>query len=322
MAVYTDISEDELFAFIGHYDIGSIISCTGIAEGVENTNYLLLVQQNNQPTPYILTIFEKRTNIADLPWFLGLMNHVANQHLPVPRPITAKNGEMQHPLAGKMATLVSFLSGISCRRITPQHMSALGNMLGKFHLATHSWAERPNPFGQQSWHDLYETIAPLAHQKLPELATLIEDSLEYLHKNWPTSLPKGVLHGDLFPDNVFFQDHQISGVIDLYFAASDFFAYELAICMNAWCFENDGLLNATKARYFMQHYHQIRPLSAEEIEALPLLAQGAALRFLLTRLQDWLKPPAGLVRLKDPQEYARKLRFHQQIRHVGEYGIW
>ena len=319
MAVYTQVADDELAAFLGAYDIGALVSYKGIAEGVENSNYFLQTDRGS----FILTLYEKRVDPADLPFFLGLMDHLAAQGIVCPTPIHARDGNALRTLAGRPAAIVSFLQGVSPRRVDIRHCAPLGRALAEMHLAAAAFgAERPNALDLAGWRPLFDRCGPRAHEVQNGLAGEIELELEFLEENWPSGLPTGVIHADLFPDNVFFLDDRVSGVIDFYFACNDFFAYDLAICINAWCFEKDGSFNVTKARHILNAYRSVRPFSAAELAAIPVLLRGGALRFLLTRLHDWLYHPEGaLVTPHNPLEYHRKLRFHQGVTRPGELGL-
>ena len=319
MAVYTEIGDDELRAFITLYDIGEVLSCKGIAEGVENSNFLIATERGT----FILTLYEKRVAPADLPFFIALLDHLAHQGVACPTPVRGRDGEALRELCGRPAAIVTFLNGMWPRRIDTAHCAALGGALARLHRAGASFAmTRPNDLGLAGWRRLYAASAGRAGELQGGLADELGAELAALEAAWPRHLPTGVIHADLFPDNVFFRDHELSGLIDFYFACTDFLAYDLAICLNAWCFEPDGSFNVTKARQLVGHYRAERPLSTEELGALPLLARGGAMRFLLTRLYDWLNQPAGaLVRPKDPIEYLRKLRFHRGIADPGAYGI-
>ncbi|MBV9859058.1 MAG: homoserine kinase [Alphaproteobacteria bacterium] len=319
MAVYTEIGDDELRAFIAGYDIGEVLSCKGIAEGVENSNFLLTTARGN----FILTLYEKRVAPQDLPFFIGLMEHLAREGVACPTPVRARDGEALQTLCGRPAAIVTFLAGMWPRRIQPFHCAELGRALAGLHRAGASFAmTRPNDLSIAGWRPLFEACAARAGEVLPGLADELASELDALEKSWPGALPSGVIHADLFPDNVFFRDRRLSGLIDFYFACTDYLAYDIAVCLNAWCFEPDLSFNVTKARLLVGAYRESRPLAAEELAALPLLAQGSAIRFLLTRLYDWLNQPAGaLVRPKDPLEYLRKLRFHRSVSGPGGYGI-
>ena len=319
MAVYTEVDDDSLEAFIAEYDIGEAIACKGIAEGVENSNYLL---QTDRGT-YILTLYEKRVAKGDLPFFLGLMEHLARAGIPCPTPIHGKDGKVIRELAKRPAAIISFLKGMWPRRIHPEHCGPVGEYLAKLHLAGASFEmTRPNALSLDGWKHLYQSCDRRADTVKKGLDEDIARELEHAAMNWPRDLPGGVIHADLFPDNVFFMHDKLSGIIDFYFACNDFFAYDLAICLNAWCFEPDNSFNATKARRLVGGYTKARKLDPAEIAALPLLARGSALRFLLTRLYDWLNQPKGaLVKPKDPIEYWKKLRFHRSVKSAAAYGL-
>lgn len=319
MAVYTEVSSDELLDFVAAYDIGAVVSFKGIAEGVENSNFLL---QTDRST-YILTIYEKRVAAADLPFFLGLMDHLAARGIACPTPIHGRDGDALRKLTGKPAAIVSFLEGVWIRRPTPDHCSQLGAALAKMHLAGEGFRmRRRNALSVAGWRPLFDGCAARADTLEPGLRDDLGRELDLLERSWPDALPAGVIHADLFPDNVFFLAGRLSGLIDFYFACNDFFAYDIAVCMNAWCFESDGTFNITKARVLLSAYRRVRPISNGELAALPLLARGAALRFLLTRLYDWLHQVDGaLVRPKDPLEYWRKLLFHRSVAGPEAYGL-
>jgi homoserine kinase type II len=319
MAVYTEVSDEELEAFVAQYDIGTVLSCKGIAEGVENSNYLL---QTDRST-YILTLYEKRVARDDLPFFLGLMDHLASRDFPSPTPIHGNDGLALRDLCDRPAAIVSFLSGMWPRRITTSHCRALGRAAARLHIAAMDFSiARSNNLSLSGWEELVSATASGADGIAAGLGKTVSDEFRYLSKAWPDNLPSGVIHADLFPDNVFFLHDELSGIIDFYFACNDFLIYEIAVCLNAWCFETDGSFNITKARNLIQGYAKERPFSVEEVEALPILARGAALRFLLTRLYDWLNHPEGaLVKRKDPIEYLHKLSFHQSVAGPAEYGL-
>lgn len=319
MAVYTEVSEDQLEPFLADYDIGDMMALKGIAEGVENTNYLLHTTKGY----FFLTLYEKRVASGDLPFFLGLMEHLAARGINCPQPVKNKHGQALGELAGRPAAIVTFLEGISVRRPSNMHCSGLGGALAKLHLAGDGFTlKRKNALGPNGWIKLADQCLPRADEVAPHLADLIEEEVAHLGARWPKKLPAGVIHADLFPDNVFFLGNNLSGLIDFYFACNDLFAYDIAICLNAWCFEIDGSFNVTKGKALLSAYNAVRPLANEEVEALPLLARGAALRFLLTRTVDWLNVPAGaLVRPKDPKEYLKKLQFHRRIERAQDYGL-
>jgi homoserine kinase type II len=319
MAVYTDVGEDELAAFLADYDLGVVMALKGIAEGVENTNYFL----HTTAGYYFLTLYEKRTAPEDLPFFIGLMEHLASRGIICPQPVKNRAGHALGELAGRPAAIVTFLEGISVHRPNVGHCASVGRAVAELHLAGRDFKlHRKNALNLAGWKKLADSAAPRADEVAPGLAATIAEEIEYLSRAWPTDLPRGVIHADLFPDNVFFLGDKLSGLIDFYFACNDLLAYDLAICLNAWCFEADGSYNVTKGKALLSGYVAVRALSAEELLALPLLARGAATRFLLTRLVDWLDVPAGaLVRPKDPLEYLKKLRFHRKIDHARDYGL-
>jgi homoserine kinase type II len=319
MAVYTDVSDEELEAFIGSYAIGALTSFKGIAEGVENSNYLVHTESGR----YILTLYEKRVKRDDLPYFLALMEHLAARGLTCPLPVHDREGRTLKELAGRPAALITFLDGLWVRRPGLDHCAGLGEALGRFHLAGKDFPmRRANSLSLPGWQALFAAIGSGADQVTPGLASEIEKELRHLEQHWPADLPQGVIHADLFPDNVFFLGDKLSGLIDFYFACNDMLAYDLAVCLNAWCFETDGSFNVTKARALLQAYESVRPLTKAELDRLPTLARGAALRFLLTRTYDLLNTDANaLVKTKDPNEYLRKLRFHQRVTSTREYGL-
>jgi len=317
MAVYTEVSDDALTAFLTAYDIGEAVAFRGIAEGVENSNYMLRTTTGD----FILTLYEKRVDPADLPWFLGLMAHLATQGVTCPQPVHGRDGSALRMLADRHAAITTFLPGVWPRRPQLSHCGPLGAALGGLHAAGASYPPvRPNALGPTGWAPLLARSLSRADEVAPDLGAELSAVLERLLAAWPRDLPVGQIHADLFPDNVFFLDGRISGLIDFYFAATDILAYDLAICLNAWCFEPDGAFNVTRGRALISAYQAVRPLSDAEAAALPILAEGAALRFLLTRLYDWLyRPPGALVTPKDPMEYLKKLRFHRHATGLSAY---
>lgn len=319
MAVYTEVPDEELEEFLAAYDIGSLLSYKGIAEGVENSNYMVHTDKGT----YFLTLYEKRVAEADLPFFLGLMNHLADHGINCPTPIRNRRGEMLGELAGRPAVIVSFLEGVHVRRPQPRHCVEVGRALACMHIAGGDFAlKRPNALNIDGWGPLFDSCRDGIDKLAAGLAQELDRELGLLSHEWPRDLPSGVIHADLFPDNVFFIGDRLSGMIDFYFACNDAFSYDLAICLNAWCFESDGAFNITKARALLQSYAQVRPLEPSELAALPLLARGAAMRFLLTRLYDWINHPAGaFVKPKNPNEYLVRLRFHRGISSPRSYGL-
>jgi len=319
MAVYTDVSEGELEAFLQHYDVGRLLSYKGIAEGSENSNYIL----HTETGPYILTLYERRVEKQDLPFFLGLMDHLAHRGVNCPLPVHQCDGALVGTLCGRAAALITFLEGVWMRRPTAAQCREVGVALAGMHLAGADFPmSRPNALRMDGWRKLWDGAKDRAHEVEAGLAAEIEADFAELERSWPTDLPAGVIHADLFPDNVFFLGQELSGLIDFYFACNDFYAYDLAICLNAWCFEKDHSFNLTKGTAMLAGYRATRPLGEAEMAALPMLARGAALRFTLTRLYDWLTIPDGALVLKrDPMEFVRRLRFHRQVRSAHDYGM-
>jgi homoserine kinase type II len=319
MAVYTVVSDKDLETFVAAYDIGELLSCKGIAEGVENTNYLIQTNRGH----FILTLYEKRVAADDLPFFLNLMEFLAEAGIPSPTPLHGRDGRALRTLCDRPAAIITFLNGMSPNRMHTGHCAGVGAALARLHNAGADFdMSRPNRLSVNAWRPLFDASAARADEVLPGLAEILSKELDFLEANWPNNLPEGVCHADLFPDNVFFLGDELSGLIDFYFACNDFLVYDLAICLNAWCFERDNSFNVTKARRMLTAYRRERSTSDAEIAALPIIARGAAIRFLLTRLYDWLNHPKGaFVKLKDPREYLSILQFHQRVSVPGEYGI-
>lgn len=318
MAVYTDINEIELAAYLELYNIGTLLSFKGIAEGVENSNYLLRTTQGT----YILTLYEKRVDRNDLPFFIKLMQHLAASGIECPQPVMQNGGDVVGELADRPAAIVTFLEGMWLRKPATEHCFALGVAMAQMHLAGQDFPMiRENNLTMKDWRPLWEKSMANADAVEQGLQEQTENDLAYLEANWPSDLPRGIIHADLFPDNVFFIGQNLSGIIDFYFACSDMLVYDLAICLNAWCFERDFSYNLTKGTALLRGYNSVRPLSIQEQEALPVLCRGAAMRFMLTRLYDWINTPAdSLVTKKDPKEYLRRMRFHRDVRSASEYG--
>lgn len=309
MAVYTDITDDELAGLLAGYDLGEALAFKGIAEGVENSNFLLETTRGR----FILTVYERRVQAEDLPYFLGVMGHLADNGYPSARPMADREGRVLQTLRGKPAAIVEFLTGLSVRRPSAVHCKEAGRGLAELHLAGAGFPmTRENDLGQPGWAPLFAGHEAGAEGLKPGLADVILRDLDHLAAAWPGGLPGGLIHADYFPDNVFFRDGRFAATIDYYFACTDAYAYDVAVALNAWCFEPDGSFNVTAAHAFVAGYEQARRLSAAERGALPVLAHGAAMRFFLTRLADWGATPAGaLVKPKDPMEYERKLAVHR-----------
>jgi homoserine kinase type II len=311
MAVYTDITDEELAALLADFDLGAALSLKGVAEGVSNSNFLLETETGR----YFLTVYEERTREEDLPFFLGLMRWLAQHGYPSATPIADRRGEILKRVRGKPCAIVSFLQGLSVRRPTAAHCREAGRGLADLHLAAQGFGiSRANDLGQAAWGPMFAPLHEAADQLKPGLAAVIEGDLQRLAAQWPGGLPTGVIHADYFPDNVFFTGGRFAGAIDFYFACNDALAYDVAVALNAWCFEPDGSFNVTSARAFVGGYESRRQLTEDERKALPALAHGAAMRFFLTRLQDWGATPEGaLVKPKNPLEYERKLAVHRAL---------
>lgn len=307
MAVYTQLKKQDVEEFLARYDHGALVGFSPIEEGIENTNYM--VETTN--SKFILTIYEKRVDTSELPFFLSLTDHLRNKGINCPVTLPSRDGAQIQDFMGKKACLISFLIGKGVTKIEDYHMAELGGKVARMHLAVQDFRQnRKNDFGLAKWSKLLEATAPRADELQKGLAKFIADEIYFLAANWPFNLPAGVIHADIFPDNVFFIGEKISGVIDFYFACSDYFAYDVAICFNAWGIETD----TRRQKLFLEGYEAVRPLKAEEKAAMPVLLRGAATRFLLTRLYDWFNTPEGaVVKKKDPLEYLKKLELLNNI---------
>lgn len=319
MAVYTDIAPEELDALLACYAIGEARSFHGIAEGVENSNFLLRTDQGQ----FILTVYEKRVDPEDLPFFLGLMDHLSGRDFVCPVPVKAQDGQALQSICGKPAAIVTFLDGRSPRRRTAEKCYGIGRVMAEMHQAGQGFEiRRANALGPAGWRPLFARSQQTGQGLAKALEQEIILELNRLESAWPKDLPAGVIHADLFPDNAFFEGDRVSGIIDFYFACNDLLAYDVSIALNAWCFEPSGEFNITKAKALIDGYHSQRKLSQAEINALPILCSGSALRFYLTRLYDWLNQIEGaLVKPHDPGEYLRKSRFHRQLRGPEALGL-
>ena len=312
MAVYTHITNDDLHQFLNLYDVGAPLSCKGIAEGIENSNYLVVTDTGQ----FILTLYEKRVVPDDLPFFLSLMDHMAREGLPAARPVPDKSGHTLQRLCGRPAALIHFVPGISRMIPNADDCHALGKMLAKCHMATRNFSiERKNDLSLPGWHRLFTECGGGLDQISPGLTSLITNELENLDHGWPkpdaSPLPRQVIHADLFPDNVLFSpDGKISGLIDFYFACTDYLVYDVAVCLNSWAFDENYIFNEQNAHRLLTGYQSVREFHDDEIAALSIMCRGAALRFLLTRAYDWLNQvPGAIVTVKDPAEYVQKLTF-------------
>ena len=318
MAVYTDISQNDLDQFLSLYNIEDVNSFEGIRNGVSNSNYLLFGKKNK----YILTIFEEMTNDKDLPYFFQLMNHLNSKNIMCPKIIKDKSNNFSNILQGKQAAISSFLEGKSIEHIKPSHCAELGTMVAKFHNASNELEiYRENDLGVKKLETIIESIEKISEKLNPSVIDIIHSEHEYL-KNITFDIPSGIIHADLFPDNIFFNKNKLSGIIDFYFACNDFYAYEIATCLNAWCFEQNNEFNISKAKALLSNYNLHKKFSSEELECLPLLARASALRYLLTRLMDFhTRQDSELIIKKDPDEYLKKLKFHQSVEKSSEYGL-
>ena len=319
MAVYTKVSNDNLSQLLEKYDIGKSIELTPIEQGIENSNYFLTTDKNK----YVLTIYEKRINQDDLPFYLNLMDHLAEANIPCPVPIKNNSKDKLSEVCEKPCAIISFLHGKNAISLNNQHLKELGKNMAMMHKASENFKmTKHNDFSLASWQELFDSVKPKLDEIGFNISKEIEETLTFLEENWPSDLPKGVIHADLFPDNVFFSDEKLVGIIDFYFACNDFLIYDLAVCLNSWCFENGNEFNITKAKLLFESYSKVRKISQAELDALPILAKGAAMRFLLTRLYDRFNQVEGaLVKPKNPLEYLQRLRFHNRIKSYTEYGI-
>jgi homoserine kinase type II len=319
MAVYTKLEHQEVRQFLEQYNINNLKDYKGITEGVENTNYLIKTSEQD----YILTIYEKRVDENDLPFFINLLSNLSENKFPCPKPIANKNNEKINKIKNKNAALVTFLSGQSKNKITSEECFEIGKITAQLHEITKKFnVSRKNNLSIESWQNIFEKTIK---QKIDLDETIIKKTnnyLNFLKDNWPKNLPQGIIHADLFPDNIFFTNNKVSGIIDFYFACNDFFAYEIAICINSICFDNNSTFNMTKAKNLIDGYSSVRTLSEDEKKYLPILSMGAAMRFFLTRLYDFYHTDNKAdVKIKDPFEYLKKIEFHSTIKNFNEYFI-
>jgi homoserine kinase type II len=319
MAVYTKLAHQEVEQFLEQYNINNFKDYKGITEGVENTNYFI----NTLEQDYILTIYEKRVDENDLPFFINLLSNLSENKFPCPKPIANKNNEKINKIKNKNAALVTFLNGQSKNKITSEECFEIGKITAQLHEITKKFnISRKNNLSIESWQNIFEKIVK---QKIDLDETIIKKTKSYLNflkDKWPKNLPQGIIHADLFPDNIFFTKNKVSGIIDFYFACNDFFAYEIAICINSICFDNNSTFNMTKAKNLIDGYSSVRTLSEDEKKYLPILSMGAAMRFFLTRLYDFYHTDNKAdVKIKDPFEYLKKIEFHSTIKNFNEYFI-
>lgn len=320
MAVYTKLSENELEVFFSKYNLGKLLNYKGIKEGIENTNYFIQTEKGK----FILTLYEKRVEEKDLPFFINLMRNLFDKNFPSPEPIINKNGNYISEILEKKAAVVSFLDGYAKKVLNPNDCREVGINAAKLHLITKDLTgKRENKLSINSWRKIYIKVKKNCSKIHPNLPEIIEKNLDEIEKNWPKNIPSGIIHADLFPDNIFFKNNKLSGIIDYYFSCYDYYAFEIAICLNALCFEgkNENLsFNVTKAKKFIDGYSNIRKLTEEEKKSLKVLCQGAAIRFLLTRVFDYLNLTEGaIVKIKDPVEYLKRLEFHDSVTNYQDY---
>ena len=320
MAIYTKLSENNLKEFFLKYNLGKLLNYTGIQEGIENTNYFIQTDTGK----FILTVYEKRVEEKDLPFFMGLMKNLFDANFPSPEPIINKNGNYVTEISGKKAAVVSFLDGSAKKNLNPNDCHKIGIQAAKLHLITKNLiGKRENKLSVNSWRKIYKKVQKDCSRIHLNLTKTIEKNLDEIENNWPKNIPSGIIHADLFPDNIFFKDDKLTGIIDFYFSCYDFYAFEIAICLNALCFEGQKenlSFNVTKAKKFIDGYSSIKKLTEEEKKSLKILCQGAAMRFLLTRVFDYLNLTDGaLVKIKDPIEYLKRLEFHNSVKDYKDY---
>ena len=320
MAVYTKLSESDLKILFSKYNLGKLINYKEIKEGIENTNYFVELEKGK----FILTLYEKRVEEKDLPFFISLMRNLFDKNFPSPEPIINRNGSYISEVLKKKAAVVSFLDGCAKKNLNPNDCYQVGINTANLHLITKNLTgNRKNKLSIDSWRKIYNKVKKDCNKIHPDLTKVIEKNLDEIEKNWPKNIPSGIIHADLFPDNIFFKNDKLSGIIDFYFSCNDFYAFEIAVCLNALCFEgiNENLsFNVTKAKKFIDGYSSIRKLNEEEKKSLKVLCQGAAMRFLLTRVFDYLNLIEGaVVKIKDPVEYLKRLEFHNSVKNYQDY---
>jgi homoserine kinase type II len=319
MAVYTKLEHQEVRQFLEQYNINNFKDYKGITEGVENTNYLIKTSEQD----YILTIYEKRVDENDLPFFIKLLSYLSENKFPCPKPIANNNNEKINRIKNKNAALVTFLNGQSKNKITSEECFEIGKITAQLHEITKKFdINRKNNLSIENWESIFEKTIKQKIDLDESIIKKTKNYLNFLKDKWPKNLPQGIIHADLFPDNIFFTNNKVSGIIDFYFACNDFFAYEIAICINSLCFDNNSTFNMTKAKNLIDGYTSIRTLSEDEKKYLPILSMGAAMRFFLTRLYDFYHTDNKAdVKIKDPFEYLKKIEFHSTIKNFNEYFI-
>ena len=320
MAVYTKLNQSKIEEILSNYELGKLESFKGIEEGIENTNYFLSINKKK----FILTIYEKRVKSEDLPFFSDLMSSLNKANFKCPAPISNNDNKTITNFEGKKLMIVSFLEGKAKQNLSPANCKSIGSEVAKMHELTKSLkVKRQNDLSVNSWRNLFYSVKDKCENIHKDLPRLIEENLNDVEKNWPKNLPKGIIHADLFHDNIFFNKDELSGIIDFYFSCEDFFAFEIAICFNALCFDGSKenlSFNVTKAKHFIDGYSSVRKLSSSEKQSIKVLSQGAALRFLLTRVFDALNTVEGaMVKVKDPIEYLKRLEFHKNAKNHEDY---
>ena len=320
MAVYTKLSEIKIKELFSKYNLGEILNYKEIKEGIENTNYFIQTNKNK----FILTLYEKRVEEKDLPFFISLMKNLFDKNFPSPEPMINKNGNYISEISNKKAAVVSFLNGNAKKNLSPNDCYEVGIHAAKLHEITKNLSgKRENKLSVSSWRTIYNKVKKNCSKIHPNLSLVVEKSLDEIESGWPKNLPAGIIHADLFSDNIFFKENKLSGIIDFYFSCNDYFAFEIAVCFNALCFEGEKenlSFNVTKAKKFIDGYSTLRPLTEDEKKSLKILCQGAAIRFLLTRVFDYLNLTEGaLVKIKDPMEYLKRLEFHDSVKNYQDY---
>lgn len=324
MAVYTNLGAEDLAALIAEFDVGELTSAKGIAEGVSNSNWLVeTTGKDGAGERFILTMYEFRIEVEDLPFFLSLLDHLAAKGCPVPRTIHDRSGALYRMVGDKAVALIEFLPGVSVSHPTAGQARSVGRALAQLHLASADFAQsRDNAMGLAESRRLADACGAAGMAEIdPALAALVERELPLLEQAWPTDLPRSVIHADLFPDNVLMLGDEVTGLIDFYFACTDLTAYDMAVTHTAWCFDSEGRnFNPAISAALLEGYESLRPLSDAERAALPVLARVAALRFTMSRAFDWLNTPAdALVVRKSPMAFARRLEFYADPANAGVF---
>tara|TARA_A100001011_G_scaffold398339_1_gene502400 strand:- start:1153 stop:2121 length:969 start_codon:yes stop_codon:yes gene_type:complete len=320
MAVYTKFTEENIKLILKDYSIGKLNKFEGIEQGIENSNYFLLVDNKK----YILTIYEKRVKEIDLPFFASLMIGLNKSGIKCPVPILNTKNNPISKFNNKKLMIVSFIEGKAKNILSPENCNSVGKETARIHEITKNFKiNRKNDLSIKSWRKIFNAVESKCSKIHKDLPRLIETNLTDVEKNWPDNLPKGIIHADLFNDNIFFQENKFSGIIDFYFSCNDFYAFEIAICFNALCFDgpqNNLSFNVTKAKNFIDGYNEIRKITDNEKRKIKVLSQGSALRFLLTRVFDSLNTVEGaIVKVKDPMEYLKRLEFHKNSKNFEDY---